>query len=131
MFFALFSTKRKWIVLIASCLTFERLTFENFQENNVYFFHSQFTNVSSYSSSNHYLDRRAIVFHQETNKIWKRVSFFSNTYDCFIYFKCKMQISKNNFSTFVTVVMIRSLIRFLLCYWTSSFNDSYISLVVT
>ena len=44
-FFAFFSTKRKWIALIASCLRFG-----NFQESNVYFFHTQFTFVSSYSS---------------------------------------------------------------------------------
>ena len=46
MFFALFSTERKWIALIASCLRFE-----NFQQNNDYFIHAQFTCVSSSYSS--------------------------------------------------------------------------------
>ena len=63
MFFELFSKKRMWITLIASCLRFE-----NFRENNVYFFRAQVTCISSYSSIQHYVDGRAIVFHSKKNK---------------------------------------------------------------
>ena len=68
------------------------------------------------------------------------LTYYSCLYYSFmIYFKCKMQILNKNFSTFATVIMIRSLIHFLLCYWNMQsspyvflfVNDSYISLVVT